>query len=45
MFQAKKIGQTKAENLALALVEADNAVGTTDSLSIDRIESLIEKRG
>ena len=43
--EAKKIGQTKAENLALALVEADNAVGTTDSLSIDRIESLIEKRG
>lgn len=43
--EAKKIGQTKAENLALALVEADNAMGTTDSLSIDRIESLIEKRG
>ena len=43
--EAKKIGQTKAENLALALVEADNALGTTDSLSIERIESLIEKRG
>lgn len=43
--EARKIGQTKAENLALALVEADNALGTTDSLSIERIESLIEKRG
>jgi len=43
--EAKKIGQTKAENLALALVEADNALGTTDSLSVERIESLIEKRG
>ena len=43
--EAKKIGQTKAENLALALVEADNALGTTDSLSTERIESLIEKRG
>lgn len=43
--EAKKIGQTKAENLALALVEADNALGTTDSLSIERIEALIENRG
>tara|TARA_B100000212_G_scaffold342575_1_gene330770 strand:+ start:17532 stop:19208 length:1677 start_codon:yes stop_codon:yes gene_type:complete len=43
--EAKKIGQTKAENLALSLVEADNALGTTDSLSIEQIEALIEKRG
>jgi len=43
--EAKKIGQKKAENLALALVEADNALGTADSLTIERIESLIENRG
>ncbi len=43
--EAKKIGQKKAENLALAFVEADNALGTTESLSIERIESLIENRG
>lgn len=43
--EAKKIGQKKAENLALALVEADNALGATDSLSTERIETLIENRG
>lgn len=42
--QAQSIAQAKAEELALAFVEADNASGT-DSLDRDRIEALIETKG
>ncbi len=43
--EARKRGQSRAENLALALVEADNAAGPSNSLSIERIEALIEQQG
>ena len=42
--QAQSIAQAKAEEHALAFVEADNASGT-DSLDRDRIEALIETKG
>ncbi len=45
MEQALSIAQAKAEELALAFVEADNASGITESLDRDRLEALIETKG
>ncbi len=42
--KARELGQSKAENLGLALVEADNTVGTGANLSIEQIESIVEKQ-
>ncbi len=43
--QARKMAQAKAENLALAFVAADNTLAPGESLSLERIETIISDRG
>lgn len=43
--QSRSIAQAKAEELALAFVEVDNASGSSESLDRDRLETLIASKG